>query len=161
MAAEANVRALTDGLRDEAAALLARHALQAFLRRARSAELFVTDAPRRCADPNALDAALRAAVWVVLPSDGLLFLSPDPEKLRALEAVCQAQGPLAERFRRFQGLEIDREGTELIVEGLKLLWADGDASGWEKRVRQRAALCLRRKTGGGGLYLCAAILAEL
>lgn len=49
----------------------------------------------------------------------------------------------------------------LLIDGIKLLelgWGEGALRAYEKRVRQRAAVCLRERRGGGRLWLCAACI---
>ena len=146
-------------LRAEAAAALARVAPAAFLRWSRGDGLLITDATRRGADPSALAAALTALGWTASPYAGsLLELSPEPERLRTLEACLPARGPLAPGLARFRGGEILPEDVRLALAIIKLTALGGDSAAPEKRVRQRAALALRTGRGGGLLYLSAALL---
>jgi hypothetical protein len=59
-------------------------------------------------------------------------------------------------------LENQTPDIGLLVEGIKLLdlhAPKGAVHAYEKKVRQRAAVCLREACGGGLLWLCAACVS--
>jgi len=83
------------------------------------------------------------------------------------EAFSEWARPLAEAdglARSLLKLEGVGEGErELLIEGIKLIdlgAREPTLAACERRVRQRAAVCLRKKSGGGLLWLCAACLAQ-
>jgi len=68
----------------------------------------------------------------------------------------ERDGPCASLMRR-SGEE--EEDLPLLLAGVKLLDLAAPVSAtraYEKRVRQRAAVCLRQRSGGGLLWLCLA-----
>jgi len=110
---------------------------------------------------------------------GALYLSGEPlpgfaaEKRGALYALTPGAAligafaawarPEAERdglcakLMRLSGSEAD--DLPLLLAGIKLLdlsASDSAVKAYEKRVRQRAAVCQRLKSGGGFLWLCLA-----
>ena len=90
-------------------------------------------------------------------------LTPGEELIAAFREWARpwAEGdPLARSLAGFQGaLDADRR---LLIEGIKQIDLGAEASAldaYERRVRQRAALCKRTKSGGAYLPACAACLA--
>lgn len=90
-------------------------------------------------------------------------LTPGEELIAAFREWARpwAEGdPLARSLAGFQGaLDADRR---LLIEGIKQIDLGAVASAldaYERRVRQRAALCKRTKSGGAYLPACAACLA--
>ena len=158
MAAERGALAL---LRAEAEALVSASAPGAFLRWARGEGLFVTDAPRRGADPAAFARRAEEAGWLCAESGGLWTLTPSLARLQSLEAACgAAETPFARAFARFRGREMEKADAEALLTALKCRALRGDVAGAERRVRQRAAVALRGGRGGGGLYLAARVIEE-
>ena len=144
--------ALTRSLRDRA-----RNALpeRAFLRRDRGDALFVSNAPML--GPTAVPDCFEAD-----EKRGLLFLTPAPEVL--IRFSQQRPDPpdfFCASLRRFEGLPVDPESRFLFALGLR--WLDGDttAARFDRLLRQRAAVCLREKHAGGGLYACGLVRYDL
>lgn len=130
----------------------------AFLRRDRGEGLFVTDAALR---RPGLDwrAALEAAGFEARRlENGLIALRPGAAWPEAL-AAAHPDPPdfLCRTLKRFDGPP-EPESLALFAAGVKVLDGGPDAAAWERRLRQRAAVCLRRG-GGGGLYACGLVLA--
>lgn len=129
----------------------------AFLRRDRGEALFVTDAPRIAASVPWQDA-LAEAGFLIEERGGLAFLTPGPGWLGGLEAEYHA--PLDEfcrGFIRFAGRKIEPESLALFALGARILDGGADEGRFDRRLRQRAAVCMRDKSTscGGGLYACA------
>ena len=55
----------------------------------------------------------------------------------------------------FSVIKVCEADFALWIEGIKRLEMNADAAGYEKLVRQRAAVCLREKRGGGTIVSCA------
>ena len=129
----------------------------AFLRCDRGRGLYITDAR--------LDEPLRAA----LEEDGLCAqragnlwrLTPGERALPALEDWLFGEAdPL--RLPGFD--EALEEDWALLSEGLKRQELNGDSAAlaeYEKRLRRRAAECLRTRRGGGLLVLCGRLLGRI
>lgn len=134
----------------------------AFLRRDRGDALFVSNAPRLCADGD-WTLALNRAGFCCEVSGGLLRLWPDGTWLARLEAEYpQPPDALCEGLSRFAGLAPEAGSLALFALGAKALEAGAGGAAYDKALRQRAALCLRlnrtepdQPTRGGGLYACA------
>ncbi len=132
----------------------------AFLKRAREDGLFVTDAPRRCPGGD-WHTALSDAGFTVAESDGLARLSPAPAWLIRLEAGHpQPPDAFCAGFLRFAGRTPEAESLALFALGARALDGSDDRARFERRLRQRAAVCLRLNqipstVRGGGLYACA------
>lgn len=132
----------------------------AFLRRDRGEALFATDAPRLRPDADWPEALARTGFACEL-RDGLALISPGPKWLAALErAWPAAPDDLCRSLARFAGLEPDGESLRLFALGARQLDGEGESARFERRLRQRAAECLRlnahsNQTRGGGLYACA------
>lgn len=129
---------------------------RAFLRCDRGEGLYVTNAPldeqRLCALAQAgFRAERQGALWRLFPQEGLLtaaeeWLSGEEEPLR-LPAL----------------REIEPADWALFCEGVKRLELPFDAPAlqrYERRVRQRAAECMRTGRGGGLLTLCSRMLSR-
>ena len=141
-------------LRDAAAARLPEGA---FLRYDRGDALFVTDAPRRCPGPDWVETFSRAG-FDCRERDGLVFLSPDETWIARLEDACpDPPDPFCASLYRFRGREADAEGIALFALGVKALEGVESPERFDRRLRQRAAVCLRVKAGGGGLYGCTVV----
>ena len=125
------------------------------LRRDRGASLFVTDAPRR--EPGAdWPERFAAAGFLCAIESGLAHLTPDGRWLAALSArYPEPPDHLCAMLRRFEGPPPDRDALALFAEALKLLDGAPWDPGFDRRLRQRAAVCLRTHRPGGGLYACA------
>ena len=129
----------------------------AFLRRDRDEALFVTDAPRRAPDID-WPARFAEAGFLCTMDGGLAHLSPGPKWLAALEAA-HPEPPdfFSASLRRFAGMEPGAEQLRLFAEGAKALETGAGTEAFDRRLRQRAAECLRNGIDGGGLYACALI----
>lgn len=127
---------------------------RAFVRCDRGGGLYVTNAPLREEDVRTLNEAGFLAermenTWRLSPGGAAVrlvreWLSPeqDPLRLPALEEVLP-------------------EDTALFIEGLKRLELPADdaaLSEYEKRLRRRAAECMRTHRGGGLLTECGRLL---
>lgn len=135
----------------------AREALpeRAFLRRDRGDALFVSNAP-------ALGLTAVPACFGAEERRGLLFLTPAPEVLiRFSQERPDPPDFLCASLRRFEGLPVDPESLALFALGLKLLDGDAEAARFDRLLRQRAAVCLREKRAGGGLYACGLVRYDL
>lgn len=124
----------------------------AFLRRDRGDALYVTDAPRLGFADEVPGLRAEAA-------DGLMRLYIKEEILT--ECDFPPDG-LALSLARFPQTPATDESLLLFTEGLKILEAPDEAGHlrYDKKVRQAAAVALRTG-GGGGLYACALVLAEI
>ena len=128
----------------------------AFLRCDRGRALYVTNAGMRSAEQIDWNAAGFEEENV----RGLTFLSPGSCLTKAFQtwAMESVSGEgLAAAVGNACFFEMLPEDRTLFIEGVKRLEMNGDAAGYEKLVRQRAAVCLREKRGGGTLYACALI----
>ena len=134
----------------------------AFLRRDRGEALFVTDAPRRRPDAD-WPAVCAEAGFLCRARDSLLFLTPDPTWPARLEAAFPVPpDPFSASLSRFAGRPADGESLALFALGAQILDGGRDDGGFGRRLRRRAAACLRlnRTLGepnGGGLYACALV----
>jgi hypothetical protein len=96
-------------------------------------------------------AERRGTLYALTPGDALIgaFAAwARPEALR--DEAC------ASLMRLLGG---EAEDLPLLLSGIKLMDVaapDSAVTAYEKRVRQRAATCLRLKSGGGLLWLCLA-----
>lgn len=100
------------------------------------------------------DAEARGALYALTPGEALIGAFADWARRRAAGDV------LVSSLSMLEGGGAD--GMPLLIEGIKLLElpaAEGALWAYEKRVRQCAALCLREKSGGGLLPVCAMCLA--
>ena len=141
----------------------AREALpsRAFLRRDRGDALFVSDALRLCPGGDWGDALARAG-FLIESDGGLLRLCPGPAWLRALESrFPEPPDDFCASLVRFAGMDADAESLALFALGARRLEGEPDGGRFDKKLRQRAAECLRLNrttegpTHGGGLYACA------
>jgi len=127
-----------------------------FLRCDRGNALYVTNAPARTDEKT--DWA--GSGFEHRTEGKLIFLTPQAEWIDRIEQWLENRTD-AQRLRKAVGhadfQEISREDLSLFIEGVKRLEMRGDAEEYEKRVRQRAAVCLREKRGGGTLRACALI----
>jgi hypothetical protein len=124
----------------------------AFLRRDRGDALYVTDAPRLGFAGDVKGLRAEAA-------GGLLRFYIKEEILTACDFLPDC---FALSLARLPKTPATGEALVLFTEGLKILEAP-DAAGfvwYDKKVRQAAAVALRTD-GGGGLYTCALVLAEI
>lgn len=140
---------LSRRLREAAAACLPE---RAFLRRDRGDALFISNAPRLFPEKNWIERFSDAG-FEGSEKNSMLRLRPSEKWLKELEKM-NAPDPLSESFSGFSGLPIDPESIALFALGARILDGDNTIPGYEKRLRQRAAVCLR-SGGGGGLYACA------
>lgn len=132
----------------------------AFLRRDRGCALFVSDAPRLC-PPAQLAEALADAGFVHEIGDGLVRLWPGPDWLTGFEArFPEPPDAFCASLVRFRGLRAEPESLELFALAARIMEGEPNG-GFERRLRQRAAECLRMNAmnrtsiHGGGLYACA------
>lgn len=152
----------TDGgpLRQMRAALRAQLPPRAFLKRDRGDALFVTNAP-------SFDPALGALPGFLFERRGaLMAVLPDASWVALVERRCpEPPDELSASLERFRYQTPDRENLALFARGAKLLDAPGAPSaaeldGFDRALRQRAALALRGGCGGG-LYAAAVLNARI
>lgn len=142
----------------------ARQALpeEAFLRRDRMGALYVTDAPEWWTEGEITRSLERAGFMPRFGND-LAELWPAPVWLMRLEDEYPEPPDFFSAtlagFHASRG--IDDHSVRLFALGVRLLDGDRDDGRFERRLRQRAAVCLRSNrmtdeyTLGGGLYACA------
>ena len=151
------MRSLAAQLREAARAALPEGA---FLRRDRGEALFVSDAPRLCPASEWAPSLDRAGFRHEI-SGGLLRLTPGPVWLERLEAAFPAPpDAFCETLARFRGMRPEPESLALFALAIKRIDGAADDGRFERRLRQRAAECLRLNANdatshGGGLYACA------
>lgn len=151
--------ALCRALREAAAAALPP---EAFLRRDRGEALFVTDAPALRPQTD-WAAALAGAGFDCARAGNLLRLWPGAMWLIRLERACpQPPDALSRSLARFLGLAPERESLDLFALGARALDGGEGGGAYDRRLRRRAAECLRlnritpiEPIRGGGLYACA------
>lgn len=129
----------------------------AFLRCDRGNALYVTNAPVMIDEKIDWDTA----GFFAREEGKLCFLVPGEGWIEPFEAWARAQVQCA----RLSGAicnagfeQTDKEDMRLFIDGIKRLEMKGDAAGYERLVRQRAAVCLRERSGGGTLVACALIV---
>ena len=140
----------------------------AFLRRDRGDALFVTDAPRFSARMD-WAGLLSEAGFHCAGSGGLLRLWPAGIWLSRLEASRpDPPDDLCQSLSLFRGRDPDGESLKLFAFGMRCLDGGDGAARFDRKLRQRAAACLRlnamdpsEPTLGGGLYACALLDHEL
>lgn len=112
-----------------------------------------------------------ALYFAQAPVDGFLCrpqgrgfaLVPGPELIEAFGRWADAAAPddfLTDALRRLSG--VDPEDEALLMRAIKLMEVNAPPSALcklERDLRRRAAICLRRKAGGGRLWMCAACLS--
>ena len=92
---------------------------------------------------------------------GLLRLTPGPVWLERLEAAFpEPPDAFCETLARFRGMRPEPESLALFALAIKRIDGAADDGRFERRLRQRAAECLRLNANdatshGGGLYACA------
>lgn len=124
-----------------------------FLRCDRGSALYVTNSPAFT------DAQIdwESAGFVCRTEGKLLFLSPEEAWIDRAEQWLRARTEphgLSEALRNACFGEVMDEDRALFIEGMKALEMKGDVRAYEKKIRQRAAVCLREKQGGGTLAVC-------
>ncbi len=90
---------------------------------------------------------------------GALFaLTPDESLIAAFAEWIHPKAEEDQLTKSLMKLQDQMPDIGLLVEGIKLIdlaAPKGAVEAYEKRVRQSAAVCLRAKSGGGLLWLCA------
>ena len=125
-----------------------------FLRCDRGDALYVTNYPARSEE----DIDWGGTGFSCRQEGALCFLSLKEDWIGPFEAwmrerVCRTT--LTDAIAHAAFPETDAEDMALWTEGVKRMEMRGDAAGYGKLVRQRAAVCLREKRGGGTLIVCA------
>ena len=148
---------MTAPWREKAEAIVREAWPRAFLRCDRGGGLYVTNAPLA----GAQLAALEEAGFRAEPMGSLWRLFPGEALTREIDAWLSQEGdPL-----RLPALSGVREADcALLCEGLKRLELPADEAAlarYEKRLRQRAAECMRTRQGGGLLSLCGRLLLKI
>ena len=116
-------------------------------RRDRGGGLFIL---RHALDSPWFSCESAGGIWRLAPTAALVREYERPEPANAF----------ARTFLRFRGLPVEAESLSLFCEAAKLAEAPEGTriAALDKAVRQRAATCLRKGGGGGGLYACATML---
>ena len=128
----------------------------AFLRRDRGDALFITDAPRHRPQQD-WEQVLSGAGFDCALNHGLLQLYPSACWLEALSARFPAPPDVfCASALRFAARPIEPESLRLFALGVRILDGESGAEAYDRRLRNRMAVCLR-SGGGGGLYACALI----
>ena len=131
----------------------------AFLRCDRGEGLYITNAALKCDctidwTEVGFEARDKGKMTFLVPKD--LWIQPFEEWLRP-----QVRYPrLYENIGNADFGSIEEADRRLWVEGIKQLEI-GSNRNYEKAVRQRAAVCLRTKHGGGTIRVCALIADAL
>ena len=127
----------------------------AFLRRDRNAGLYVTNLPAKANDCSSFVRAMAEAGIRAERVGALLRLIPEAQWAAAFVAWAEAQaepGKLTAQLGKRRGRPVCPEETACWLEGMKRL-EQGDPDGYERALRQAAAVALRKKSGGL-LYAC-------
>ena len=135
----------------------------AFVRCDRGEGLYVTNAPQRTGNALALCEGLQRAGFMVEEQGGLWRLTPREGLVRALTAWLEGEEQSL-YLPAWQDRAEQLADWALLWEGIKRLEMPGDRAalvGYEKKLRQRAALCLRTGAGGGMLPLCGQLLSRI
>lgn len=130
---------------------------RAFLRRARGDATFITNAARWTdAVPDFEASGFRS-----IEQNGLLLLSPGAAFLTAFERESRPSGFLSRSLVRFRGMPPCEEALNTFAVGIRLLESadDNERNLFDRRVRNLAAVCLRKNLGGA--YACALLLERL
>lgn len=145
-------------LREAAQQRLA-HIKGAFLRCDRGNALYITNAALRSDEvidwaAAGFDAQMKGKMTFLIPQDRWIaplkeWLMEQGRGTKLHDAVCNADFG-----------EIQLEDRQLLIDGIKQLEIRTNLD-YEKAVRQRAAVCLRTKRGGGTIGVCALIAESL
>lgn len=128
-----------------------------FLRCDRGDALYVTNEPMRT--EQKID--WEAAGFRVREERGLAFLLPDDcwaDRIYEWASERVGMSPSEESIARASFGNTEEDDRQLFIEGIKRLEMKGSAEEYGKLVRQRAAVCLRKKQGGGTLPVCALLV---
>lgn len=129
---------------------------RAFLRRARSDDAFVTNAPQLG------EVSLEVHGFRCRAEKGLLFISPSAEMLTGFE-LDHPDPPdfFCRSLLRFRGAPPCAEALSLFAVGVRLLESadENEARLYIRRVRSLAALSLRENLGGA--YGCALLAHQI
>lgn len=126
---------------------------RAFLRRDRADALYISNAPRFDSETDWILSCAEAG-FRSKEENGLLRFWPSEAWLKRLEDRFDASPDfLCSTLERFKKLPADEESLYLFALGVRLLDGDNSIIDYEKRLRNRIAVCLR-SDGGGGLYAC-------
>lgn len=143
----------------EAAQKQIAHIQGVFLRCDRGIGLYITNAALR--SDEAIDWA--AAGFEAQTKGKMTFLMPKDVWIELFEDWLRPQvryRQLHESIGNADFGEIEDADRKLWIEGIKQLEI-GSNRNYEKAVRQRAAVCLRAKRGGGTIKVCALIADAL
>lgn len=144
---------MNDIVRQMREALFAILPQRAFLRRDRRDALYISNAPRFDSETD-WAARCMEACFQTKEENGLLRLCPSEAWLKRLEDQFKTSPDfLCFTLERFKKLPVDEESLNLFALGVRYLDGDNSIIDYEKRLRNRAAICLR-SGGGGGLYAC-------
>lgn len=128
-----------------------------FLRCDRGEHLYVTNAPAR----TEKRADWEKAGFLYEEKGGLAFLDVQDEWNEQFLSWAQKKIRISEAARQLGRANfgcIEAADRMLFVEGIKRLEMKGNAEEYDRLVRQRAAVCLRKRQGGGTLPACAMIV---
>lgn len=140
-----------------ATAALLSEACGVFLRCDRGKALYVTNAPLRMNK----EIDWEAAGFHAIRKRGLDFLTPNDGWMDEMYDWAGRQikeSETSKRIARASFGTLEEADRALFIEGIKRLERNGDAEEYDQMVRQRAAVCLREKKGGGALPVCARLL---
>ncbi len=130
----------------------------AFLRCDRGEGLYITNSAVRSG--QSIDWA--AAGFEVRMKGKMTFLMPKDEWLQPFEVWLRPQvkcAYLSDSAANADFGEIEEADRKLWIDGIKQLEMPSGVD-YEKTVRQRAAVCLRTRRGGGTIRICA-LIADL
>lgn len=126
---------------------------RAFLRRDRGDALYISNAPRFDSETD-WAACCGEAGFRSKKENGLLQLWPAEAWLKRLEDQFDTSPDfLCSTLERFKKLPVDEDNLNLFALGMRCLDGDNSIIDYEKRLRNRIAVCLRSDVGGG-LYAC-------
>ena len=127
----------------------------AFLRCDRGNSLYITNVLMRT------DAEIdwKACGFSAQIRGKMICLLPEEEWISAFGewARERCENPYLMRSVENAVFSTEQEDIDLWVRGIKCLEMRSDSAVYEKAVRQRAAVCLRQRRGGGTLKVCALI----
>lgn len=128
-----------------------------FLRCDRGNGLYVTN----CLTRSDEKVDWEAAGFFVHSTAGLSFLTPNKQNIDSFDEWIRGKVKKPELAATVQNAifsEMLADDIALLINGIKRLELHGNIEEYEKRVRQRAAVCLRKRRGGGTLKTCAMLV---
>lgn len=124
----------------------------AFLRIDREEALFVTDAPRRGAGPDLVEA-LEKAGFSACTRGGLLAMVPKDEWMpRLTEALGAPEDEQSALLKRLLKRSVSAQDRAAWICAVKCMECGCASAAAQRRIRACAAVALRTGRGGGALY---------